>query len=173
MRVLGDALHLFLAEDDIATKREERLQRASEIATAYEVTGFPPEHFLEAHSRLHTKLDELYPDAVWLREWPVRGRLGDQRTSGSIDFLLELSEGYVIIDHKCFPGSADSWEQQAFSHYLQLDAYATLVSQSTKKNVLATYIHMPIIGLLLELQSAGNWKSEQLPQESEENWLII
>ncbi|MCC7532123.1 MAG: PD-(D/E)XK nuclease family protein [Candidatus Melainabacteria bacterium] len=173
MRVLGDALHLFLAEDDIATKREERLQRASEIATAYEVSGFPAEHFLEAHSRLHTKLDELYPDAVWLREWPVRGRLGDQRTSGSIDFLLELSEGYVIIDHKCFPGSADSWEQQAFSHYLQLDAYATLVSQSTKKNVLATYIHMPIIGLLLELQSAGNWKSEQLPQESEENWLII
>ncbi len=173
MRVLGDALHLFLAEDDIVAKREERLQRAREIATAYEVSGFPAEQFLEANSRLHSALEELYPDAVWLREWPVTGRLGDQRTSGSIDLLLELSEGYVVVDHKCFPGSMDSWEQQALGHYPQLDAYARLVSQSTNKNVISTYIHMPIIGALLEIQPVGDWKSEQLPQEIAENWLIL
>jgi ATP-dependent exoDNAse (exonuclease V) beta subunit len=174
MRLLGEALHLFLATDDTRLKIEDRLDCASKIAKNFRVTGLAPEQFVLASTRLRDTLDELYPDAIWLPEWPVTGRHGSQRIMGAIDLLLELSEGYVIIDHKSFPGSCDAWNERAISHYPQLDAYAQLVHQATLKSVIASYIHMPIAGTLLSFRSTNKWTSEQLLDEDVANgWLVF
>lgn len=93
--------------------------------------------------------------------------------SGAIDLLLELSEGYVIVDHKSFPGPHDMWFERALNHYSQLDAYAQLVRQATGKEVIATYIHMPIVGALLSLKSTGPVLAEQLTSFEDESWLVF
>lgn len=80
----------------------------------------------------------------------------------------------MIIDHKTYPGGMDSWEQRAKSHFPQLDAYATLVHQATGKNVVASYIHMPILGTLLGFKDTSDWTSTETPLEFEEaNWLVL
>jgi len=173
MRSLGEALHQFFAIDDYSAKLTERLRRAASVAESHKIEGLNPASFVEASNRLNAALDELYPDAVWLREWSVTGRYGAQRMSGAIDLLLELSEGYVIIDHKSFPGSHDLWCERALSHYAQLDAYGQLVRQATGKEVIASYIHMPIVGGLLSLKAVGPLISEQLLSNEEQSWLVF
>ena len=46
-------------------------------------------------------------DCVWRKEWPIHLKTKNQKAKGWIDFLLETSSGFVIIDHKSFPGSPD------------------------------------------------------------------
>ena len=167
MRSLGDALHLFLAIDDSEKSMESRLRCASEIASNHKIYGLNPTQFLEASDRLWRKLNELYPDANWLREWPITGRRGTQRITGTIDLLLECSEGYVIIDHKSFPGRYETWEERAISYYPQLDAYAELVKQATTRKVIGLYIHMPVAGSLLRLKAVSDWTSEETLQTAE------
>lgn len=173
MRSLGEAMHQFFAIDDFDIDKTERLRRAASIAESHKILGLNPTQFLEASDRLKTALEELYPEAVWLREWAVTGKYGKQRMTGAIDLLLELSEGYVIVDHKSFPGPYELWAEKATSHYPQLDAYSQLVRQATTKNVVACYIHMPIVGALLKMKAANYAVADQLPSADEEAWLIL
>ena len=173
MRALGEALHQFFAIDDYAENDSVRLARALAISESHNVKGLSPESFIEASNRLYTALEELYPGAIWLREWSVTGRYGRQRMTGAIDLLLELSEGYVIIDHKSFPGPHHTWIEKAVGHYPQLDAYARLVCQATDKPVIACYIHMPIVGALLGLKASGPVASEQSMPLDEELWMVF
>jgi len=173
MRALGDALHLFLAVDDPTRIASDRLEIAQRIANSFAVTALSSADFIKASTRLRAKLDELYPDAAWLTEWPVTGRHGPQRIQGAIDLLLELSEGLVIVDHKSFPGGTESWESRAISHYPQLEAYKSLVEQATFKPVIAMFVHMPLLGLLLSFQVSGQWSSQQLPYEEDATWLTL
>jgi ATP-dependent exoDNAse (exonuclease V) beta subunit len=73
---------------------------------------------------------------------------------GFIDMLIELDSGYVIIDHKTFPG-ADA-EERAREYAPQLDAYRRAVEAASMeagsgKKVLAALIHMPVIGKVYEV----------------------
>jgi len=61
----------------------------------------------------------LIPDKQH-RELPVFSRIGDQRASGRVDLLLETAEGFVIIDHKTFPGASDTWVEKASEYAPQL-----------------------------------------------------
>ncbi|HEY9785162.1 MAG TPA: UvrD-helicase domain-containing protein [Candidatus Obscuribacterales bacterium] len=174
MKAVGDALHLFLAIDDPQLRMAERHKQASRIAQEFCVNAILPQQFVEASDRLRWALDDHYPDAVWLPEWPVAGRNGTQRMSGTVDLLLQLSEGYVIVDHKTYPGRMDSWEQRAKSHFPQIDAYARLVHQATGKNVIASYIHMPLLGVLLGFKATSDWTLEETRFVPEEvNWLVL
>ncbi len=154
LRLLGDALHFFLATDDTSGPLNLRLKNASEILAVNGIIGCTPDQFLEASNRLNEKLDELYQDALFYREWPVSGRLNGQRVFGTIDLLLELSEGFVIIDHKTFPGDFEAQKLKAIDHFPQIDTYARLVEQASSKRVVATFIHMPVIGSLFKLSSS-------------------
>lgn len=173
MNLLGTALHAFLAVDELTLSRNHRLELANRIISMHRISALDPNKFLEASSRLWNCLEELYPESTWLREWPVRGRYGEQRTTGSIDLLLVLQEGYVIVDHKSYPGEFDSWEERALGHYPQLDAYSKLVAGATGKKIIGTYIHMPIAGTMLKLNSVSEWNCESSPPESNQSWLVI
>lgn len=64
---------------------------------------------------------------------------------GWIDLLLENPEGYVLIDHKSYPGkdAADHIRE----HYLgQMDAYRQAIFAATGKPVIETLIHLPALG---------------------------
>ena len=58
----------------------------------------------------------------------------------------------MIIDHKSFPGSKEKREEKALSHAPQLAIYREAVEKATKKSVIATIIHMPVVGEMMELK---------------------
>jgi ATP-dependent exoDNAse (exonuclease V) beta subunit len=69
---------------------------------------------------------------------------------GWIDMLLELDNGFAIIDHKTFPGAQP--EEHARKYSAQLNAYRRAVETATGKNVLAMLIHMPVIGKVFDVR---------------------
>ena len=72
---------------------------------------------------------------------------------GWIDLLLEGPEGYVLVDHKTYPGSDP--EGHIREKYLgQMAAYRAAVLATTGQPVLRTLIHFPALGSVYEVGEA-------------------
>lgn len=151
MRLLGECVHAFLAADDLLANTASRLSVATRILHNWKVSNISSSDLLECSDRLANFLKITFPGATWNREFPVAGRFGIQRLSGSIDLLLERSDGYIIIDHKTFPGRFEEWEEQALSHATQLALYKFQLERSSTKPVLSLLIHMPIVGAIISI----------------------
>lgn len=152
MSLLGDAVHRFLAIDfDHEMITQNRIEKATEVLQRFEVKEITPESLLAAGDRLRAFLEKHYPKATVYTEWPIVGRIGDRRCSGRIDMLLETTEGFVLIDHKSFPGRLEEWEQRAIANFGQLAVYKQLIEEATDRPVIAMYIHMPIVGSIIQL----------------------
>ena len=80
-------------------------------------------------------------------------RVGNQRVAGRIDLLLEADDGFIVIDHKTFPGPADTWAEKAEEFAPQLSLYARMVAQATGKKVSTSFVHMPIVGVMIGIAS--------------------
>ncbi len=152
MADFGNAMHGFLGADR-AGEAAVRLAMANRILRNWQVEGvIKAEDMLHASDRLQQFINTHYPDARICCEWPMTMVLENhQRMQGWIDMLLELPNGYIIIDHKSYPG-ADPLEH-AKTYAPQLNIYQQAVEQATDKPVLATLIHMPIQGVMIEVKT--------------------
>ncbi len=151
MAVLGEALHRFLATDDAGWELERRIGLAGDIMRRWSVTAVQAKSFVETADRLHVFLEESYPGHRAYREYSVRGRVGLQRISGRIDLLVETEDGYVIVDHKSFPGRYERWAGKAWAYRPQLQAYGNLVTNATSREILTLLVHMPIVGKIVDV----------------------
>ncbi|SMH39151.1 PD-(D/E)XK nuclease superfamily protein [Azospirillum lipoferum] len=151
MARLGEAMHAFLAIDQPETSPGRRLAGARGVLERWTVPGMAGETLMEAGDRLWRILAHRWPRMGWHTEVPVQGRLGLQRVAGRIDLLLDTPDGAVILDHKSFPGSYDHWTDRALSHAPQLSLYRHLVEAATGRPVVGVFIHMPVVGILLEI----------------------
>ena len=98
--------------------------------------------------RLH---EEFKPIKV-LPEWPVILQLENgQSMHGWIDLLLETEQGFIIIDHKSFPGRRNDWEGKALSYSGQLEAYGNAVAEATQRPVLSQWINFTVGGGMAEI----------------------
>ncbi|WP_405027371.1 hypothetical protein [Lysinibacillus boronitolerans] len=88
------------------------------------------------------------------KEFPIHLKLNNQKAFGLIDYLIELPNGWVIIDHKTFPGHEDLWGDRAVSHLPQLQIYAHALEVASKKPVLEAWIHMPIVGKMVQFNQS-------------------
>jgi ATP-dependent exoDNAse (exonuclease V) beta subunit len=154
----GDAIHAFLAADHAGT-REVRLAMATRILTAYRVVGaVAPESLLSASDTLRAWLDARYPGATWYREWPVRARLDGANPRllvGEVDLFLELPDGFVLVDHKSFPGSERERDRRLVEEYApQLGWYARVLADALRKPMKAAFIHLPIRGEMAQVELA-------------------
>ena len=150
MTVLGEMVHAFLAADNRNWPAEERLSMAQEIRERYDISAVLPESMLEASDRLDAFLSDRYPDLVERHsEWPIHLRKGLQKASGWIDLLLETPQGWVIVDHKSFPGKEADWLVKASSYLPQLRVYAESLYKATGKPVNEAWIHMPVVGAMI------------------------
>ena len=126
MRLLGEALHGFLAADRTTRSAEQRFAMARDALDRWGVTGAVQEaSMLEASDRFNRFVTERWPRARWRREVPIFGCIDKQRVSGRIDLLIDSDEGCVIFDHKTFPGAPDTWAEKALSFASQIALYLT------------------------------------------------
>lgn len=152
MNLLGDCIHRFLAADDRDIDENIRLTRADRLRDLWSVFQISAESMVEMSNRLFKFVDDNIGDCIWHRESPITGRVDHQRVHGVIDLLLETQEAFFIIDHKSFPGASDKWVEKASSFSEQLDTYAKVLSQASSKPVKALYVHMPIVGKIVNLR---------------------
>jgi len=152
MADFGNAMHGFLGADKPDTANENRIAMAEGLLERWGVAeSIAPTDMLEASDRLHQFIKDQNPTAKVLPEWPITLRNDqNQLMHGWIDLLLELPDGYVIIDHKSYPG-ADAVDH-AKEYAPQLNTYKLAVELATGKPVLAKLIHMPIQGAVVQVR---------------------
>jgi len=155
MRLLGEAVHGFLAADHSTRPLAERQTMASDILARWGVSGvMQPASLLEANDRFEQFVANRWPQTRRYKELPVFSRTGEQCASGRIDLLLENEDGFVIFDHKTFPGAPEAWVEKAREFAPQLDLYGQMVTRATDKPVHACFIHMPIVGAIVRVGTA-------------------
>ncbi len=151
MEAIGDAIHAFLAAD---RDDDERAARAERLLDAFGLAGCIESHDLVAiSSRMGRWISERFPGAAVHREWPLTHRTASGTTVvGTVDLVIGASQGFVVVDHKSFPGRAEEAGDRALGFSGQLAAYAAAIQAATKRQVLATWIHFPIRGQLVEVR---------------------
>jgi len=153
---VGDAVHAFLAADG-GGDREARRAAAARLLAAHAVAGaIDPGALLEASDALRSWLEARHPGATWRREWPVRARLGGpapRLVVGEVDLLLELPHGFVLVDHKSFPGGERERDRKVTEEWApQLGWYAAVLARALGKPLAAAYVHLPIRGEMAEVE---------------------
>lgn len=137
---VGSAIHAFLAADVDGLAPGERRARAVRLLAEVGLGGD------DDVARVITSADALrawvagrWPGATWRREVPVRARVhgptGEREIVGTIDLLLELPGGEVIIlDHKSDRVLDEGgWRARAAVHAPQLAAYALAVGEAGRR----------------------------------------
>ncbi len=151
MRVFGTAFHAFLAADRATESLDARAQLAAAHLDRHGLAdAASPAALVQASDALRTTLKQRFPKAVWHREWPVAQLLDDgAQMRGVIDLLLETEDGFVVVDHKSFPGDVDAARERAGEYAGQLAAYSGAIEAATGRPVLAQLIHFPLSGVLV------------------------
>ncbi|RJR55295.1 MAG: DNA helicase UvrD [Desulfobacteraceae bacterium] len=157
MTLLGEVFHRFLAADDPPLGHDQRLDMARELLINWGADGLEPEALVVAGDRLWNYLRNNYgPECTCHREWPVHLRIGEQKLSGWIDLLIDTGKGFIVVDHKSFPGRVDQWPEKAKEYAPQLLAYRKAMEKATGRPVIETCIHMPILGVMLKINLDEN-----------------
>lgn len=155
MAALGEALHAILAYDDPKRPSAARLADAEAILKRWRVPGFRASDALTASDRLREALAARWPGAALRHEVPVTARIGQQLVKGRIDLLVEVGNTAAIIDHKSFPGRFENWEAKALEYAPQVALYGEAVRAASGRSCDELFIHMPIVGALLQVTRSG------------------
>ncbi|MDW7657360.1 MAG: UvrD-helicase domain-containing protein [Bacillota bacterium] len=149
---LGSAVHAYLAVDDVGLTDTAKLALARDILDRWGLLdAMDPADIVAAGQRLAEFIRQRYPEHKVYREWPMTLRNDKgQLLQGWIDLLLETPDGYVIIDHKDYPGP--DAEERVKKYIPQMATYQSAVEQATGRPVIETLLHMPISGQILRLQ---------------------
>jgi len=104
--------------------------------------------------RLCDWLKKEFGATAFYPEWPLTCALSSgQRLSGWIDLLVDTPNGWLIVDHKSFPGAQSDWPQQALKYAGQLAGYRQAMLASSQKPVCGCWIHFCIGAGMVEVLS--------------------
>ncbi len=147
---LGDAIHGFFAADIDGLSDSERRSIATGLLLRFEVAeALDPYDLLKAGDAFKAWVNEKWPGAKWHREMPVMYKLDNGSiVRGFCDLALETEDGWVVIDHK-----SHQTAEKAAEHTGQLQAYAGGISAATGKTVLGRWIHLPLAGAVVPVES--------------------
>ncbi len=154
--VVGNAVHAFLAADLPELTPGERLSRARRLLAESELESvLAPAALLQAGDQLSAWVNSRWPSAVWHREVAISASVpsaqGRRRLEGTIDLLLELADGVVLIDHKSYPGARDTWRAKAAEFGPQFAAY-TEALRFAGKRVLEQWVSFSLAGGAVRLE---------------------
>ncbi|MFF2031111.1 UvrD-helicase domain-containing protein [Arthrobacter sp. NPDC058192] len=149
---VGSAVHAYLGTQFSALDQTERKNLAERIVTRWQVEArIDASLLLTAGERFEAYLDAEFPGWARHREAAIGWRPDNQVMEGWIDLLLEGTDGFVLVDHKTYPGNDP--EGHVREKYLgQMAAYRDAVLAATGKPVLKTLIHFPALGRVYEVK---------------------
>ncbi len=152
MTSLGNAVHEFLACDSSSLGHDTREVIAREILEAHGVIGsLGTEDLISIFDRFVASIHSRWPGVKIYREWPVAVKLADFELHGTGDIILETNDGYVLIDHKTFPGGEKELLEKAKEFAGQLVAYSLAIGKATGRPVVGTWIHFPVSGYIVQV----------------------
>lgn len=154
MDAVGRAIHAFLAGDPGPNAGSDRRYKVARACLDFEGIGLAvePAALEEVSDALRGWLRTTFGEGTWHPEWPLRWRMPDGRLLvGDADLVVELHDGWVIVDHKAFPGGAVERDRRARSYAGQLRAYASALEAASGKPVRATVLHFPVRGEVMEV----------------------
>ncbi len=145
MTALGSAMHNCIAFS-LAIGGAASSEDLAAILARWQVgAAVEPEAVLGQVQALLRWIESKWPGAKVWAEVPVEVKLKSGRVvSGQIDLLVELAEGWVLVDHKTDPRSAADGDRLAEAHGGQLDAYAEGVLEGTGRGVVERWLLLPI-----------------------------
>lgn len=149
--VLGNLFHHFCAAAESSPDTPHRL--AERLLSNWKLEEIlTPEYLVCSRQRLLDHLEALHPGHTRHAEWPVCFHTEEgTRVEGLIDLLLDTPEGWILVDHKTFPGGHEQRHAHAVNVYGQLDTYRQALLRTTGRPVLHLYVHYPFSGHLLEI----------------------
>jgi ATP-dependent exoDNAse (exonuclease V) beta subunit len=83
-----------------------------------------------------------------------------------VDLFLELPDGFVVVDHKSFPGSDRERDERVAQHAAQLGLYAFVLERALGKPLRGAFLHLPIRGEIVEVDVGavvGEWNARSTP----------
>jgi len=152
MANLGEAIHRFIAADRVEHAEQDRSCMAKRILASWGVDhALNADKLMEISHTFHGWVERTWPGATLHKEWPVRMRMGNQVAHGWIDALVDTGDGYVIVDHKSFPGSDEKSLARVEEHVGQLHLYREAVEKATCKRVTGLAIHFAMQGSMVQV----------------------
>ena len=154
MAAVGEAIHGFLAAD-LGANSTERESLAQRLLHSWGLRGqLAPSTIISMADRFTHWLDQHAPGAR-LPEWPVRWLRDDGRAmSGDIDLLVPTDTGWLLFDHKSFPGDTAQRNTKLVKWSGQLDAYRSAIEAATGQPVSELWIHLPVRGEVVRVEVA-------------------
>jgi ATP-dependent helicase/nuclease subunit A len=148
MQAIGEACHHFFASDDTAKPTELRLLQASETLRRWNAPHLAPGDLVAASDRLQEFIRGRFSSRRVLKEWPVHAVDKLQVINGRIDVLIELPDGFVIVDHKSFPGMVEIDDERLAAFAGQAALYARALELVCGKPCNEYWLHQPIAALM-------------------------
>ncbi len=151
---LGNALHAIYAADlpDRRATMDRRLTRARRLLNAHGISAnLEAAAVIGGADRFYALIEKEFGFFNFKVEVPFEHPAEDgRRVSGFIDLVLETNAGWLVIDHKSFPGGQKDVEAKALTYSGQLACYGRALAAAGHP-VRSLWIHFPISGLLVEL----------------------
>lgn len=149
---LGDALHAILAAELIQPGHPNRKATAAGILKGFNLqTVVEVQDALAMVDRFQKIVAERFHPKSVLVEVPFEYfNEAGQRIAGFMDLLLETPTGWIVVDHKSFPGVRKDWAAKALSYSGQLKLYRDAL-QSSGRQCAGLWIHFAVGGGMVEI----------------------
>lgn len=151
MTALGDVVHRYLAATLFRSGEDHQID-PGQLLHAYGLDGQVSADAIRELTRAFDRWIDGHAPGSRYPEWPVRWKRPDGRVLlGEIDLLVPLDGGWLILDHKSFPGNTEQRDRRIGDWAGQLAAYREAVEAATDGEVKETWVHLPIRGEVVRL----------------------
>jgi ATP-dependent exoDNAse (exonuclease V) beta subunit len=149
---MGDALHAIFAAEFVNPGHARRLETIQRVLRGYKLNDhLKGQDVLQMVDRFRAGIERQFQLKRVLVEIPIATtNESGQRIEGFVDMLVETSGGWVLIDHKTFPGRRSEWPAEAVSYSGQLALYRETLAK-LKLPVASIWIHFAVGGGLVEV----------------------
>lgn len=157
MTALGNAIHACMATafTDPGVPLDEA--RAARILDGFGLAGaIEATELVRQIGAMEKWIAARWPYCRRHAEIPIESILPNgQIMHGRIDLLLEVSDGWVLLDHKANPAPRDKWDQIATEHSGQLFMYADALVRATGRSVKEAWIVLPVAAGAIQVKIEG------------------
>ena len=150
--IFGTAVHRYLAIDTSKCGIEDKKMLAGRLLKGYnqEKTALP-EEVVRTGDSLFNWINKKWPGCTLHHEWPIALERDGCVIEGFSDLVVELAEGFVIIDYKTFPGSHKQIAERAGTYAPQLCAYAEAMEKAINKKCTGMFVCFAVSGVMVEI----------------------